>query len=123
MKSLKAEEGERERINQQHWRRKEFFNHFLAKKSNIHIQAICQANRATKENDDGYARTENLADSDQYGRDAFVVYSIKTSLGSDKYSINPTKNRNGKPEEEIELTWNAKSGRIAQDQYLTSNYI
>jgi archaellum biogenesis ATPase FlaH len=96
---------------------------FLAKKSNIHIQAICQANRATKENDDGYARTENLADSDQYGRDAFVVYSIKTSLGSDKYSINPTKNRNGKPEEEIELTWNAKSGMIAQGQYLTSNDI
>ena len=96
---------------------------FLAKKSNIHVQAICQANRATKENDDGYARTENLADSDQYGRDAFVVYSIKTSLESDIYSINPTKNRNGKPEEEIELTWNAKSGRIAQDKSHTSNDI
>lgn len=95
---------------------------FLAKKSNIHVQAICQANRATKENDDGYARTENLADSDQYGRDAFVVYSIKTSLESDIYSINPTKNRNGKPEEEIELTWNAKSGRIESNEQIATNY-
>ena len=85
---------------------------FLAKEKNIHVQAICQANRATKENDDGYARTENLADSDQYGRDAFVVYSIKTSMESDIYSINPTKNRNGKPEEEIFLHWNPKSGKI-----------
>ena len=85
---------------------------FLAKKNNIHVQAICQANRATKENTDAYARTENLADSDQYGRDAFTVYSIKTSKEDDKYFINPTKNRNGKPEEEIEYKWNPKSGKI-----------
>ncbi|WP_236870161.1 bifunctional DNA primase/helicase [Candidatus Bandiella numerosa] len=89
---------------------------FLAKEKNIHVQAICQANRATKENDDGYARTENLADSDQYGRDAFVVYSIKTSMDSDVYSINPTKNRNGKPEEEIFLRWNPKSGSIISNE-------
>ena len=95
---------------------------FLAKEKNIHVQAICQANRATKENDDGYARTENLADSDQYGRDAFVVYSIKTSMENDIYSINPTKNRNGKPEEEIFLRWNPKSGKIkpCDDQYSTN---
>ena len=86
---------------------------FLAKEKNIHVQAICQANRATKENDDGYARTENLADSDQYGRDAFIVYSIKTTMESNIYSINPTKNRNGKPEEEIELVWNGKTGKIS----------
>ncbi len=87
---------------------------FLAKEKNIHVQAICQANRATKENDDGYARTENLADSDQYGRDAFVVYSIKTSMENDVYSINPTKNRNGKPEEEIFLRWHHKNYLYSQ---------
>ena len=85
---------------------------YLAKEKNIHIQAVCQANRATKENDDGYARTENLADSDQYGRDAFIVYSIKTDKDSDHYYINPTKNRNGKPEDEISTMWNAKTGKI-----------
>ena len=95
---------------------------FLAKEKNIHIQAVCQANRATKENDDGYARTENLADSDQYGRDAFIVYSIKTDKDSDNYSINPTKNRNGKPEEAIDLVWNNKSGKIyASRQKLSAN--
>ena len=96
---------------------------FLAKEKNIHVQAICQANRATKENDDGYARTENLADSDQYGRDAFVVYSIKTDRETDIYSINPTKNRNGKPEEEIELKWNAESGGIYGENKGTGNEI
>jgi len=85
---------------------------FLAKKRNIHVQAICQANRATKDNDDGYARTENLADSDQYGRDAFVVYSIKTSKDTNDYFVNPTKNRNGKAESEITLVWNGMSGKI-----------
>jgi len=60
---------------------------FLAKKRNIHVQAICQANRATKDNDDSYARTENLADSDQYGRDAFVVYSIKTNKDNTDYFV------------------------------------
>ena len=88
------------------------FIKFLSKKTGSHIQAICQANRETKSNDDGYARTENLADSDQYGRDAFIVYSIKTDQNSDLFSINPTKNRNGKSEEEIKLNWNAESGRI-----------
>jgi replicative DNA helicase len=85
---------------------------FLAKKRNIHVQAICQANRATKDNDDSYARTENLADSDQYGRDAFVVYSIKTSKDTSDYFVNPTKNRNGKAEDEIALVWNGVSGKI-----------
>ena len=85
---------------------------FLAKERNIHVQAICQANRATKDNDDSYARTENLADSDQYGRDAFIVYSIKTDKDNDSYCVNPTKNRNGKPDEEINLFWNARSGKI-----------
>lgn len=85
---------------------------FLAKKKNIHIQAICQANRATKDNEDSYARTENLADSDQYGRDAFVVYSIKTHKDTDSYSVNPTKNRNGKVEQEINLFWNGETGKI-----------
>lgn len=95
---------------------------FLAKEKNIHVQAVCQANRATKENDDGYARTENLADSDQYGRDAFIVYSIKTDKDGDSYSINPTKNRNGKPEEAIDLVWNNKSGKIyASKQKLSAN--
>lgn len=89
---------------------------FLAKEKNIHVQAICQANRQTKDNDDGYARTENLADSDQYGRDAFIVYSIKTSKDSNQYYINPTKNRNGKPEDEIALDWNATSGKIFADK-------
>ena len=88
------------------------FIKFLAKRTGSHIQAICQANRDTKTNDDGYARTENLADSDQYGRDAFIVYSIKTDQSSDIFAINPTKNRNGKSEEEIKMTWNAESGRI-----------
>jgi hypothetical protein len=88
---------------------------FLAKERNIHVQAVCQANRATRENDDGYARTENLADSDQYGRDAFTVYSIKTDAESNNYSINPTKNRNGKPDEEIHLLWNAKTGQIERE--------
>jgi len=95
---------------------------FLAKERNIHIQAICQANRQTKENDDGYARTENLADSDQYGRDAFTVYSIKTDKDTDSYSINPTKNRNGKPEEEINLIWNAKSGKIYRKENIDNNF-
>ena len=96
---------------------------FLAKEKNIHVQAICQANRATKENDDGYARTENLADSDQYGRDAFIVYSIKTSMESDVYSINPTKNRNGKPENEIELFWNGKTGKTNSNKRNIENEI
>lgn len=87
---------------------------FLAKEHNIHVQAICQANRATRENEDSYARTENLADSDQYARDAFIVYSIKTSMSCDTYYINPIKNRNGKPEEEIKLFWKPKSGKIIQ---------
>jgi replicative DNA helicase len=87
----------------------------LAKTRNIHIQAICQANRATKDNDAGYARSENLADSDQYGRDAFTVYSIKTNHKDNIYSINPTKNRNGKSEEEIKLWWNRTSGSIYQN--------
>lgn len=97
---------------------------YLAKEKNIHIQAVCQANRATKENDDGYARTENLADSDQYGRDAFIVYSIKTDKDTKDYSINPTKNRNGKAEEEINLIWNAKSGKILRStQNIINNEI
>ena len=94
---------------------------FLAKEKNIHVQAICQANRATKENDDGYARSENLADSDQYGRDAYIVYSIKTSMDNNMYSINPTKNRNGRPEEEIQLSWNPKSGRIVGNNQYTEH--
>lgn len=85
---------------------------FLAKEKNIHVQLICQANRLTIDNDGEYARTENLADSDQYGRDAFIVYSIKTSVQDTRFYINPTKNRNGKSEEEIVLQWNAKSGKI-----------
>ena len=43
---MKAEEGERERINQQHWRRKEFFNHFLAKKSNL--TDLCKLDRTSR---------------------------------------------------------------------------
>jgi replicative DNA helicase len=96
---------------------------FLAKEKDIHVQAVCQANRQIKENDDEYARTENLADSDQYGRDAFIVYSIKTDKDSDTYSINPTKNRNGKPEEEINLKWNGKSGRIIAEEIGIGNEI
>lgn len=94
---------------------------FLAKKRNIHVQAICQANRATKDNDDSYARTENLADSDQYGRDAFVVYSIKTNKDNSDYFVNPTKNRNGKAEDEINLIWNGESGKIHGSEKKNSN--
>lgn len=94
---------------------------FLAKKRNIHVQAICQANRATKDNDDSYARTENLADSDQYGRDAFIVYSIKTNKDNTDYFVNPTKNRNGKAEQEIALVWNGKSGKIYGSDTKNSN--
>lgn len=85
---------------------------FLAKENNIHVQAICQANRSTKDNDDGYARTENLADSDQYGRDAYIVYSIKTNKDNTDYCVNPTKNRNGKADDEVVLLWNGESGKI-----------
>lgn len=95
---------------------------FLAKTRNIHVQAICQANRATKDNDDGYARTENLADSDQYGRDAFVVYSIKTNKDTNDYFVNPTKNRNGKAENEIALVWNGVSGKIYETKKQTASH-
>lgn len=82
----------------------------LAKSKNYHVQAICQANRMTTEKADGFARTENLADSDQYGRDAFTVYSIKSDETT--FSINPTKNRNGKAEQAFEFQWNPKTGKI-----------
>ena len=84
----------------------------LAKSKKMHVQIICQANRLTLENEEGYARTENLADSDQYGRDAFIVYSIKTLLDSKIFYINPTKHRNGISDKEIILKWNPKSGKI-----------
>lgn len=89
----------------------------FAKKEKIHIQAICQANRMTSEKADGFARTENLADSDQFGRDAFTVYSVKSDADLETMSINPTKNRNGRIEQVYEFQWNPKSGKIFDDNY------
>ena len=89
---------------------------FLSKRKNYHIQLICQANRATIEKNDGFARTENLADSDQYGRDAFVVYSINSDADKKEYSINPTKNRNGQSEKVFTLSWNPESGKLEEQK-------
>lgn len=86
----------------------------LAKRKNYHVQAVCQANRLTTDREDGFARTENLADSDQYGRDAFVVYSLKSD--DETFSINPTKNRNGKPDQVFSFSWNPQSGKIQAPQ-------
>ncbi len=93
-----------------------------AKEKNIHIQAICQANRVTTEKSDGFARTENLADSDQYGRDAYIVYSIKAD--DERFYLNPTKNRNGKAEVISEFLWNPVSNKIylQNETALSSNF-
>ena len=95
---------------------------FLAKRKNIHVQLVCQANRLTKENDDGFARTENLSDSDQYGRDAFTIYSVKSD-DENTYAINPVKNRNGKANQIFEYEWNPKSGKIRIPEYSSDNIV
>jgi len=92
----------------------------LAKEKNYHIQGICQANRMTVEKADGFARTENLADSDQYGRDAFTVYSIISN--QEGFFINPTKNRNGKAEQVFKFGWNPVSGKIKYELYNNNTY-
>ena len=66
-----------------------------------------------KANDDGYARTENLADSDQYGRDAFIVYSaLKQTKTATYFQSIPQKIETENQKKKSNLTWNAESGRI-----------
>ena len=95
----------------------------LAKTRGYHIQLVCQANRRATENSDGYARTENLSDSDQYGRDAYTVYSIKSDSNEGKFYLNPSKNRNGKTEEETILNWNPQTGKLIYHHNLKKNDI